>query len=434
MSNCLHKVVFCSLLPPHAGTQQQDRVCHKGTVNGIFTQDIVVDTVANKTLVHRKFVTPADMVEGEITISCAHGDSVSYPLAAIQVSLGGRDLLVHVGVVDKLPAAALLGWDIPDLMDLVKPTMPSQALAVVTRTRRQTDDHTASGTTTDDTDAATRSDTDCQDATTVSITQDIPLVADDPDGTDNILDDSILAPAGTDRPHLTRAQKCQLRQQYREHSDPSPSADTLPEMTSVNISATKLRNLQDEDNTLVQARLVADGQPSTVAGCGFFRRDGLLYRRYQPPGTSGVDDTTEQLVLLLQCRPAVLQLAHDIPLAGHLGRRKTTSRILRFYCPGIFRDVSDYCRSCPQCQKSSPRGRHKAPLIPLPIMDVLFKRIAMDIIGRSSSGHRYVLVICDYATRYPEAIPLRTFDADRIAKELVTFFARVGVPDEILTD
>ena len=203
--------------------------------------------------------------------------------------------------------------------------MSSQALAVVTRTRRQTDDHTASGTTvatTDDTDAATRSDTDCPDTTTVSTTQDIPLVADNPDRTDNILFnfyDSILAPAGTDRPHLTCAQKRQLRQQYRKHSDPSPSADTLPAMMSVKISATKLRTLHDEDNTLVQARLDADGQPSTVAGCGFFRRDDLLYRRYQPPGTSGVDDTTEQLVLPLQCRPAVLQLAHDIPLAGHLG-------------------------------------------------------------------------------------------------------------------
>ena len=140
----------------------------------------------------------------------------------------------------------------------------------------------------------------------------------------------------------------------------------------------------------------------------------------------------------MQCRLAVLKLAHDIPLAGHLGRRKTTSRILqRFYWPGMFRDVSDYCRSCPECQKSSPRGRSKALLLPLPIVDVPFKRMAMDIVGqlpRSSSGNHFILVLCDYATRYPEAIPLRTVEADRIAKEPVKVFARVGVPDEILTD
>lgn len=61
----------------------------------------------------------------------------------------------------------------------------------------------------------------------------------------------------------------------------------------------------------------------------------------------------------------------------------------------------------------------------------------MDIVGplpRSSSGKRYILVICDYATRYPEAVALRTIDANAVAEELLSFFARVGVPEEILTD
>ena len=56
-----------------------------------------------------------------------------------------------------------------------------------------------------------------------------------------------------------------------------------------------------------------------------------------------------------------------------------------------------------------------APLVPLPVMDVPFERIhiAMDVVGplsRKSSGNRYmyVLVICDYATRYPEAIPMKS--------------------------
>ena len=61
----------------------------------------------------------------------------------------------------------------------------------------------------------------------------------------------------------------------------------------------------------------------------------------------------------------------------------------------------------------------------------------MDFVGplpRSSSGKRYILVICDYATRYPEAIALRTIDTPMVAEELVKFFARMGVPEEILTD
>ena len=70
-------------------------------------------------------------------------------------------------------------------------------------------------------------------------------------------------------------------------------------------------------------------------------------------------------------------------------------------------------------------------------MDEPFQRMATDIVGplpRSRSGNWYVLVICDYATRYLEAIPLRHIDAEHVAEELVTVFARVGVPQEILTD
>lgn len=40
----------------------------------------------------------------------------------------------------------------------------------------------------------------------------------------------------------------------------------------------------------------------------------------------------------------------------------------------------------------------------------------------------------DYATRYPEAIPLRTASAKNIAKKLFMVFSRVGIPKEVLTD
>ena len=81
--------------------------------------------------------------------------------------------------------------------------------------------------------------------------------------------------------------------------------------------------------------------------------------------------------------------------------------------------------------------RHRAPLIPLPIIDEPFRRIAMDIVGplpKSRAGHRYILVICDYATRYPEAVALRSIDAEHVAEELMKVFARVGIPQEVLTD
>ena len=61
----------------------------------------------------------------------------------------------------------------------------------------------------------------------------------------------------------------------------------------------------------------------------------------------------------------------------------------------------------------------------------------MDIVGplpHSCAGNRFILLICDYATRYPEAVPLRSVDAEHVAEELVKLFTRVGVPAGSLTD
>ena len=126
------------------------------------------------------------------------------------------------------------------------------------------------------------------------------------------------------------------------------------------------------------------------------------------------------------------------PSWAHLGVEKTLDRIkARFHWPGVKRAVEDYCRSCPECQQVAPKPHFRGPLIPLPIISVPFSKIAMDLVGplpKSSRGHQYILVILDYATRYPEAIPLRTMASKGIARELVLMFSRVGIPEEILTD
>lgn len=73
----------------------------------------------------------------------------------------------------------------------------------------------------------------------------------------------------------------------------------------------------------------------------------------------------------------------------------------------------------------------------MPIIDTPFSRIAMDIVGpleRSSAGHRYILVLCDYATKYLEAFPLRKVKARQIANCLIQMFSKVGIPKEIITD
>ena len=157
-----------------------------------------------------------------------------------------------------------------------------------------------------------------------------------------------------------------------------------------------------------------------------------------PPRQDSGVAAIEQLVLPQSCRQTVLEVAHQIPLAGHLGKNKTADRVRqRFYWPTLFKDVEYLCKSCAECQKCSTRRGPRAPMVPLPIVQEPFKRIAMDVVGplpRSRSGNRFILVICDYATRYPEAFALKSVDAEHVAEALVTLFSRVGMADEILTD
>lgn len=145
-----------------------------------------------------------------------------------------------------------------------------------------------------------------------------------------------------------------------------------------------------------------------------------------------------QLVVPQAVRNTILSLSHSVPWAGHLGKHKTTARILHhFYWPGLHKDVAQFCRSCPQCQITSPKMPSRAPLQNMPIIGTPFERIGMDIVGpveRSKSGHRYMLVVNDYATKYPEVFPLKNIKAKTVAFCLVQFFSRVGYPREILTD
>ena len=101
--------------------------------------------------------------------------------------------------------------------------------------------------------------------------------------------------------------------------------------------------------------------------------------------------------------------------------------------------MKDYCHTCDICQKTISKGRvAPVPLQQMPVVDVPFRRIAVDLVGPispcSDRGHRYILTVVDVATRYPEAVPLKNIDTISVAEALVGLFSRVGCPEEILSD
>ena len=99
--------------------------------------------------------------------------------------------------------------------------------------------------------------------------------------------------------------------------------------------------------------------------------------------------------------------------------------------------MSDYCKSCPECQRTGKGRQHKVPLVTLPVIQEPFERIAMEIVGplpHSKRGNQYILVVCDYATRYPVAMAIQKIDAGVVAEKLIQMFSRVGIQKEIFLD
>ncbi|XP_071491788.1 uncharacterized protein [Diadema antillarum] len=117
----------------------------------------------------------------------------------------------------------------------------------------------------------------------------------------------------------------------------------------------------------------------------------------------------------------------------------TLDKLRQHAMSGVQADVKRFCRSCDACQRAIPKGRvTKIPLGTTPIIDEPFHRVAIDIVGPikpvSSRGHRYILTLVDYATRYPEAVPLRNIDTSSVAEALLSIYSRVGFPKEMFTD
>jgi len=167
-------------------------------------------------------------------------------------------------------------------------------------------------------------------------------------------------------------------------------------------------------------------------------RSGVLVRSWRDK-LALLESNIHQVIAPTTLRPKLLQIAHDIPAAGHLGTAKTRSRLLQhFFWPSISRDNKNFCRTCDVCQRLG-KGKNPAPapLQSLPLVNEPFAQVAIDIIGPlpvcKATGNRFVLTVLDLCTNYPEAIPLKQHTAAEVAQALGTVFSHFGLP-QILSD
>ena len=205
-------------------------------------------------------------------------------------------------------------------------------------------------------------------------------------------------------------------------------------MTIDLVDREKLIELQQNDGSLQSLFALCDQNDSLYA-----LQSGVLVRKYRD-SVSPPDAAVHQVVAPVALRSKLLQIAHEIPAAAHLGVAKTTARLQRhFYWPGITSDIKHFCRTCDICQRLGKGGSPAvAPLQSLPLVTEPFCQVAIDIIGPlpscNESGNRFILTVLDLCTHYPEAIPLKQHTAQDVAKALTTVFSRFGFAQEILSD
>eukprot|EP00731_Ephydatia_muelleri_P021177 Em0013g904a len=347
---------------------------HSGVVEGKAVEDITLDTGCSRTMVRGDLEPGEKLLEGRCAVvHCAHGDTVVYPMAQICLEVDGHKInTAAAGKVETSEAFA---------------TTRAASRRRVEEEREQARREKSSGV------------------------QPKPVLAEQPKESWDLMLSwmRLFFQGGRQRPTQTRSQKWQKRQEHSRRVCPQ-----LPADTGLDLSASELQKLQETDPTLSALRKVSGREVDSGGGgsdVSVVVKNGLMYR---VKTRTGELPGREQLVLPNQCRRVVIELAHSIPLAGHMGRNKTIGRILqRFYWPTVYKDVAEFCKWCETCQKSSKWKPKRAPLVPLPILDEPFRRIAMDIV---------------------EAVPMRSIDAENVAEELLKLFARVGIPVEILTD
>ncbi|XP_050721353.1 uncharacterized protein LOC127001185 [Eriocheir sinensis] len=123
----------------------------------------------------------------------------------------------------------------------------------------------------------------------------------------------------------------------------------LPDLQPLSVTPEEFGRLQMSCDTLSVARAkAATGEIDQVRNNSTFQflfQEGLLYRKCL---TSRRPEKLGKLCLVVprKCRPIVLNVAHENPLAGHYSHRKTEQKVAdQFFWPGMGTDIRVHCRS-----------------------------------------------------------------------------------------
>ncbi|XP_064111571.1 uncharacterized protein LOC135219072 [Macrobrachium nipponense] len=136
-----------------------------------------------------------------------------------------------------------------------------------------------------------------------------------------------------------------------------------------------------------------------------------------------------------------LQIIHDSPMSGHMGRDRTWERARKsFWGPRMKADVHAHVSKCEACG-SNKRSKHpgKAPFQNRKLPEYMNEQVQVDFMGpfpiSSSHPYRYILQMQDILTRYVVLVSLEDCSAKIAVDTLVErWICMFGVPRVITSE
>ena len=134
-------------------------------------------------------------------------------------------------------------------------------------------------------------------------------------------------------------------------------------------------------------------------------------------------------------RRRIFESVHSL---SHPGAR-TTKRIVasRFVWHGMAKQITEWARTCVECQRSKVHKHTRAPLARFEPTERRFNHIHIDLVGPlpESQGNSYLLTAADRFTRWLEAVPIPNMETVTVARAYIqNWVARFGVPQHMTSD
>ena len=128
---------------------------------------------------------------------------------------------------------------------------------------------------------------------------------------------------------------------------------------------------------------------------------------------------------------------HDNPTSAHQHKDEMYRQISqRYLWESMYKDIDEYTKTCYECQM---RGKARRNNQPQQIMvNDIFERWGIDIVGPLPlipRKNKYIVVAIEHFTRWSEARPLKTADANSVAEFIYEeIICRHGPPKIIQSD